>query len=127
MHQKFILRCNEGSPEANITLVLFFIQKINKNHMLHSLFISLLVIGFISPGNLNYVVSRQLFSPLSVNDNRSSLEWFVRRVQDRISLFSLRRYVVKSANTSRSVIIRTSCFIETLHFKIVQFHLTLAV
>ncbi|XP_022859779.1 uncharacterized protein LOC111380444 [Olea europaea var. sylvestris] len=44
---------------------------------------------------------RQLFSPLSVNDNRSSLEWFVRRVQDRISLFSLRRYVVKSANTSR--------------------------
>ncbi|CAI9776990.1 unnamed protein product [Fraxinus pennsylvanica] len=44
---------------------------------------------------------RQLYSPLLVNENRSSLEWFVRSVQDRISLFSLRRYVVKSANTSR--------------------------
>ncbi|KAL2530188.1 RNA-directed DNA polymerase (reverse transcriptase)-related family protein [Forsythia ovata] len=44
---------------------------------------------------------RQLYSPLSVTETRSSLEWFARRVQDRIALCSLRRYVVKSANKSR--------------------------
>ncbi|XP_059651305.1 uncharacterized protein LOC132298936 isoform X2 [Cornus florida] len=32
---------------------------------------------------------------------RSSLEWFVRRVQDRIVLCTLRRFVVKCANKSR--------------------------
>ncbi|KAL7105842.1 hypothetical protein ACP275_07G071000 [Erythranthe tilingii] len=41
---------------------------------------------------------RQTFS---VTETRSSLEFFVRRVQDRIALSSLRRFVVKNANKSR--------------------------
>ncbi|KAL8525233.1 hypothetical protein ACS0TY_014745 [Phlomoides rotata] len=44
---------------------------------------------------------RQLYPTFSVIENRSSLECFVRRVQDRIALSSLRRFVVKNANKSR--------------------------
>ncbi|KAK4435848.1 hypothetical protein Salat_0748400 [Sesamum alatum] len=44
---------------------------------------------------------RQLNPTSSVMVTRSSLEWFVRRVQDRIALSSLRRFVVKNANKSR--------------------------
>lgn len=44
---------------------------------------------------------RQLYSPISVIETRSSLECLVRRVQARIALSSLRRFVVKNANKSR--------------------------
>ncbi|KAI3470020.1 hypothetical protein Pfo_026683 [Paulownia fortunei] len=44
---------------------------------------------------------RQLYPTFSVIETRSSLEFFVRRVQDRIALSSLRRFVVKNANKSR--------------------------
>ncbi|GFQ04288.1 hypothetical protein PHJA_002572700 [Phtheirospermum japonicum] len=44
---------------------------------------------------------RQLYSTFSANETRSSLEFFVRRVLDRIALSSLRRFVVKNANKSR--------------------------
>ncbi|KAK6138578.1 hypothetical protein DH2020_027679 [Rehmannia glutinosa] len=43
----------------------------------------------------------QLYPTFSVIETRSSLEFFVRRVQDRIALSSLRRFVVKNANKSR--------------------------
>ncbi|KAL6532025.1 hypothetical protein OROGR_013995 [Orobanche gracilis] len=45
--------------------------------------------------------SRQLYPTLSLIDIRSPLEFFVRRVMDRIALSSLRRFVVKNANKSR--------------------------
>ncbi|KAH0640608.1 hypothetical protein KY285_037194 [Solanum tuberosum] len=44
---------------------------------------------------------RQVYFPVGVLENRSSLEWFVKRVQDRIVLSTLRRFLVKSANSSR--------------------------
>lgn len=44
---------------------------------------------------------RQLYSPLPLLDTMSSLEWFLRRVQDRIVICTLRRFVVKCANKSR--------------------------
>ncbi|XP_042517371.1 uncharacterized protein LOC122091467 [Macadamia integrifolia] len=44
---------------------------------------------------------RQFSSSFSLFEIRSSLEWFVREVQDRIRLCSLRRLVVKCANKSR--------------------------
>ncbi|KAL3619962.1 hypothetical protein CASFOL_034874 [Castilleja foliolosa] len=44
---------------------------------------------------------RQLYSTFSAYETRSSLEFFVRRVLDRIALSSLRRFVVKNANKSR--------------------------
>ncbi|KAK6161716.1 hypothetical protein DH2020_005097 [Rehmannia glutinosa] len=44
---------------------------------------------------------RQLYPTFAVIETRSSLEFFVRRVQDRIALSSLRRFVVKNANKSR--------------------------
>lgn len=44
---------------------------------------------------------RQLFSSLLIPDTRNSFEWFVRRVQERIVLCTLRRFLVKSANKSR--------------------------
>ncbi|XP_073146652.1 uncharacterized protein [Henckelia pumila] len=44
---------------------------------------------------------RLLHPPFAVIRTRSSLEWFVRRVQDRISLSSLRRIVVKNAKKLR--------------------------
>ncbi|XP_057766263.1 uncharacterized protein LOC130986763 isoform X2 [Salvia miltiorrhiza] len=44
---------------------------------------------------------RQLYSAFSVIETRSSLEFLVRRVQDRIAMSSLRRFVVKHANKSR--------------------------
>ncbi|KAH0638186.1 hypothetical protein KY289_038101 [Solanum tuberosum] len=44
---------------------------------------------------------RQVYFPVRVLENRSSLEWFVKRVQDRIVLSTLRRFLVKSANSSR--------------------------
>ncbi|PIN23475.1 hypothetical protein CDL12_03803 [Handroanthus impetiginosus] len=44
---------------------------------------------------------RQLYPLFSVIKTRSSLEWFVRRVQDRIALSSLRRFVVKHSKKSR--------------------------
>lgn len=44
---------------------------------------------------------RQVYFPVRVLENRCSLEWFVRRVQDRIVLCTLRRFLVKSANCSR--------------------------
>ncbi|KAA8527909.1 hypothetical protein F0562_035222 [Nyssa sinensis] len=44
---------------------------------------------------------RQLSSHLLMLETWSSLEWFVRRVQDRIILCTLRRFVVKCANKSR--------------------------
>ncbi|KAL0340592.1 UNVERIFIED_CONTAM: hypothetical protein Sradi_4576000, partial [Sesamum radiatum] len=43
---------------------------------------------------------RQLNPTSRAMVTRSSLEWFVRRVQDRIALSSLRRFVVKNANKS---------------------------
>ncbi|KAL6528153.1 hypothetical protein OROHE_015103 [Orobanche hederae] len=45
--------------------------------------------------------SGQLCPTLSLIDIRSPLEFFVRRVMDRIALSSLRRFVVKNANKSR--------------------------
>ncbi|XP_015170560.1 uncharacterized protein [Solanum tuberosum] len=44
---------------------------------------------------------RQVYFPVGVLENRSSLEWFVKGVQDRIVLSTLRRFLVKSANSSR--------------------------
>ncbi|KAF5738380.1 hypothetical protein HS088_TW13G01279 [Tripterygium wilfordii] len=44
---------------------------------------------------------RQLFCPLVALETRSSLAWFMRKVQDRIILCTLRQLVVKSANKSR--------------------------
>ncbi|KAJ8530759.1 hypothetical protein K7X08_023640 [Anisodus acutangulus] len=44
---------------------------------------------------------RQVYSPVGVLENRFSLEWFVRRVQDRVVLCTLRRFLVKSANSAR--------------------------
>uniref|UniRef100_A0A2P2JJN6 Uncharacterized protein n=3 Tax=Rhizophora mucronata TaxID=61149 RepID=A0A2P2JJN6_RHIMU len=44
---------------------------------------------------------RELFSQLALVETRSSLEWFVRKVQDRIIQCTLRRAVVKNANSSR--------------------------
>ncbi|XP_043707170.1 uncharacterized protein LOC122656629 [Telopea speciosissima] len=44
---------------------------------------------------------RQFSSSFSVLELRSSLEWFVRKVQDQIRLCTLRRLVVKYANKSR--------------------------
>ncbi|XP_031112751.1 uncharacterized protein LOC116016564 isoform X2 [Ipomoea triloba] len=44
---------------------------------------------------------RQLYSPMPVHEIRAYLEWFVRRVQDRIVLCKLRQILVKSANKSR--------------------------
>ncbi|CAN4120827.1 unnamed protein product [Withania somnifera] len=44
---------------------------------------------------------RQVYSPVGVLENRSSLEWFVKSVQDRIVLCTLRRFLVKSANSAR--------------------------
>ncbi|XP_057487414.1 uncharacterized protein LOC130773497 [Actinidia eriantha] len=44
---------------------------------------------------------RKLFPNMSMLDARSSLEWFVRQVQDRIVLCSMRRLLVKYANKSR--------------------------
>ncbi|KAK9288268.1 hypothetical protein L1049_016718 [Liquidambar formosana] len=44
---------------------------------------------------------RQLFSHFSMLEIRSSLDWFVRKVQDRIILCTLRRYMVKGVNKSR--------------------------
>ncbi|KAH7857676.1 hypothetical protein Vadar_015250 [Vaccinium darrowii] len=44
---------------------------------------------------------RQLFSTMSMLEMRSPLEWFVRRVQDRIVLCTLRQLLVKFANKSR--------------------------
>ncbi|XWS13381.1 hypothetical protein CRYUN_Cryun36dG0032900 [Craigia yunnanensis] len=44
---------------------------------------------------------RQLSSNLMAQETRSSLEWFVGKVQDRIILSALRRFVVKSTNKSR--------------------------
>ncbi|OMO71001.1 hypothetical protein CCACVL1_18523 [Corchorus capsularis] len=44
---------------------------------------------------------RQLSSNLMGHETRSSLEWIVGTVQDRIILSTLRRYVVKSTNKSR--------------------------
>ncbi|KAL8106157.1 uncharacterized protein LOC141680990 isoform X2 [Apium graveolens] len=40
-------------------------------------------------------------SPLTLLETRSPLEWFIRKVQDRIVLSILRRIVLKSANKSR--------------------------
>ncbi|KAF3628925.1 putative invertase inhibitor-like [Capsicum annuum] len=45
--------------------------------------------------------SRQVYSPVGVLEKRSSLEWFVKSVQDRIVLCTLRRFLVKSANSAR--------------------------
>ncbi|XP_038724199.1 uncharacterized protein LOC120015731 isoform X2 [Tripterygium wilfordii] len=44
---------------------------------------------------------RQLFCPLVALETRSPLAWFMRKVQDRIILCTLRQLVVKSANKSR--------------------------
>ncbi|XP_007034267.2 PREDICTED: uncharacterized protein LOC18602676 isoform X1 [Theobroma cacao] len=44
---------------------------------------------------------RQLSSNLMVQQTQSSLEWFVGKVQDRIILSTLRRFIVKSTNKSR--------------------------
>lgn len=44
---------------------------------------------------------RQLYAPLPLLESRSSLEWFIRRVQDRIVVSTLRHFVVKSENNSR--------------------------
>ncbi|KAL7177189.1 hypothetical protein ACSBR2_030513 [Camellia fascicularis] len=44
---------------------------------------------------------RQLFPDTSMLETRSSLEWFIRRVQDRIVLCTLRRLLVNFANKSR--------------------------
>ncbi|XP_058203899.1 uncharacterized protein LOC131318103 isoform X2 [Rhododendron vialii] len=44
---------------------------------------------------------RHFFSTMSMLEMRSPLEWFVRRVQDRIVLCTLRRLLVKFANKSR--------------------------
>ncbi|KAK1381180.1 centrosomal protein of 290 kDa-like [Heracleum sosnowskyi] len=44
---------------------------------------------------------RRVCSPLPLLETRSPLEWFIRKVQDRIVLSILRRVVVKSANKSR--------------------------
>ncbi|XWS09189.1 hypothetical protein CRYUN_Cryun40dG0064500 [Craigia yunnanensis] len=44
---------------------------------------------------------RQLSSNLMAQETRSSLEWFVGKVQDRIILSTLRRFIVKSTNKSR--------------------------
>ncbi|XP_058203941.1 uncharacterized protein LOC131318153 isoform X2 [Rhododendron vialii] len=48
---------------------------------------------------------RHFFSTMSMLEMRSPLEWFVRRVQDRIVLCTLRRLLVKFANKSRDEII----------------------
>ncbi|XP_073024647.1 uncharacterized protein [Primulina eburnea] len=45
---------------------------------------------------------RLRYPSFSVITTRSSLEWFVRRVQDRIALASLRRIVVKNAKSRHS-------------------------
>ncbi|EEF44176.1 conserved hypothetical protein [Ricinus communis] len=42
-----------------------------------------------------------LYSALTESETRSSLGWLVRKVQDRIIQFTLRRLVVKSSNKSR--------------------------
>ncbi|XP_060180611.1 uncharacterized protein LOC132610324 isoform X2 [Lycium barbarum] len=44
---------------------------------------------------------RQVYFPVGVLENRFSLEWFVKRVQDRIVFCTLRRFLVKSANSAR--------------------------
>ncbi|GMP78020.1 hypothetical protein CsSME_00034109 [Camellia sinensis var. sinensis] len=44
---------------------------------------------------------RQLFPDTSMLETRSSLEWFIKRVQDRIVLCTLRRLLVNFANKSR--------------------------
>ncbi|MCD7464554.1 hypothetical protein HAX54_052980 [Datura stramonium] len=44
---------------------------------------------------------RQVYFPVGVLENRFSLELFVQRVQDRIVLCTLRRFLVKSANSAR--------------------------
>ncbi|XP_065862758.1 uncharacterized protein [Euphorbia lathyris] len=44
---------------------------------------------------------RESFSHTALMETRSSLEWFVRGVQDRIVLCTLRRLLVKSGNKSR--------------------------
>ncbi|XWS35166.1 hypothetical protein CRYUN_Cryun21dG0102500 [Craigia yunnanensis] len=44
---------------------------------------------------------RQLSSNLIAQETRSSLEWLVGKVQDRIILSTLRRFIVKSTNKSR--------------------------
>lgn len=45
--------------------------------------------------------SRQLFSKSAMTETRSSLEWFVGKVQERIILSTLRRTVVKSGSKLR--------------------------
>ncbi|GLT61018.1 hypothetical protein SLA2020_337540 [Shorea laevis] len=44
---------------------------------------------------------RHIFSKLAVMETRSSLQWFVGKVQDRIILSTLRRTIVKSASKLR--------------------------
>ncbi|XP_052208392.1 uncharacterized protein LOC127812107 isoform X1 [Diospyros lotus] len=44
---------------------------------------------------------RQSLKSISILESRSSLEWFVRRVQEKIVLSTLRRLLVKFANKSR--------------------------
>ncbi|XVF84601.1 hypothetical protein PTKIN_Ptkin17bG0050500 [Pterospermum kingtungense] len=44
---------------------------------------------------------RQLSSSIMAHETRSSLEWLVGKVQDRIILSTLRRYIVKTTNKSR--------------------------
>ncbi|CAK7328422.1 unnamed protein product [Dovyalis caffra] len=47
---------------------------------------------------------RQIFLQLELMETSSSLEWFVRKAQDRIIQCTLRRLVAKSASTSRQSI-----------------------
>ncbi|XP_011045617.1 PREDICTED: uncharacterized protein LOC105140469 [Populus euphratica] len=48
--------------------------------------------------------SRQMFLNLALMETSSSLEWFVRKAQDRIIQSTLRRLVARSASTSRQSI-----------------------
>ncbi|XP_044478729.1 uncharacterized protein LOC123205766 isoform X1 [Mangifera indica] len=45
---------------------------------------------------------RQFYSQFTVVESQSSLQWFVRNVQDRIILSTLRRFLVKNAHKSSS-------------------------
>lgn len=53
---------------------------------------------------IRYGSSKHRYAPLPLLESRSQLEWFIRRVQDRIVVSTLRHFAVKSENTSRSII-----------------------
>ena len=68
-------------------------------NLVHFYLYALFIIALVSTDF--FCASRKLFSHVSILETRSSLVWFVRKVQDKIILCALRRSIVKGANKLR--------------------------